>query len=388
MSLFGRSPPPHEIFLHPLVFLGLSIQMSAAPVAPGLPRSTPEAQGIPSAAILGFIAGAETKIDAVHSFMLVRHGQVVAEGWWVPYAANRTHVLHSLSKSFTSTAVGLAVAEGKLNLDDPVLKFFPDEAPASPSNELKTMTVRNLLTMSTGHAKADIDSFPFGGLWGLLSPNLVKKFSAMPIGQKPGTQFIYDTPGSYMLSAIVQKMTGQTVRDYLWPRLFEPLGIAQPRWEQSAQGVSFGGFGQHLYTEDIAKFGQLYLQKGQWHGQQLVPAAWVEMATSKQIDNRKTPDADGDWDQGYGYQFWRCRHGFYRGDGAVGQFCIVMPQYDAVLAITSGTNDMGGVMQLAWDTLVPAFKDTPLPADPAAADRLIAKEKSLKLAHDNGLGGF
>lgn len=372
----------------PCFFLSLNILASAAQVAPGLPRSTPEAQGIPSGAILGFIEGAEAKIDAVHSFILVRHGQVVAEGWWSPYTADKTHVLHSLSKSFTSTAVGLAVADGKLNLDDPVLKFFPKEAPASPSEDLKAMTVRHLLTMSTGHAKADIDSFPFRKPWPLPTPNLVKKFFAMPIGHKPGTQFMYDTPGSYMLSAIVQKVTGQTVRDYLRPRLFTPLGIADPQWDASAQGVSFGGFGLHLHTEDIAKFGQLYLQKGEWHGQQLVPAAWVETATAKHIENRKTPEEDGDWSQGYGFQFWRCRHGFYRGDGALGQFCIVMEQYDAVLAITSGTKDMGSVMQLAWDTIVPAFKDAPLPADPEAVARLTAKTKSLKLVHNNGLGGF
>ena len=371
-----------------LLCLSLSVSR-AEPASSALPRSTPEAQGVSSPAILAFITAAEAKIDALHSFVLVRHGQVVAEGWWAPYAAAKTHMLYSLTKSFTSTAVGLAVSEGKLSLDDRVLKFFPDQAPAHPSEELKAMTVRHLLRMSTGHDRKDVDA-AFQRIWPMPHPDLVKKFLAMPIGQKPGTGFVYDSTGSHVLSAIVQKVTGQTVHEYLRPRLFVPLGIADPVWEQDSQGVPFGCFGLHLHTEDMAKFGQLYLQKGQWQGRQLVPTVWVEAATSKQTDNRKKPgvDSESDWEQGYGYQFWLCRHGFYRGDGAMGQFCIVMPQYDAVPAITSGTSDMGSVMQLAWDTIIPAFKDAPLPADPESVAKLTAKAKSLKLAHNNGLGGF
>jgi CubicO group peptidase (beta-lactamase class C family) len=344
-----------------------------------LPRSTPEAQGISSAVVLGFIESAEAKIDALHSFMLVRHGQVVAEGWWAPHTAGQEHVLFSLSKSFTSTAVGLAVAEGKLSIDDPVLRFFPDEAPPAPSADLQAMRVRDLLTMATGHRKEDIDSFPFRSFPLLPPRNLVTAFFEMPIVHKPGTQFIYDSPASYLLSAIVQKVTGQTVRDYLRPRLFEPLGMGNPTWETSAQGISFGGFGLSLRTEDIACFGQLYLQKGEWRGRQLLPAAWVEAATARQIGNGT--EGTSDWNEGYGYQFWRCRQGFYRGDGARGQFCIVMPQYDAVMAITSDTNAMAAVMNLVWDVIVPAFQDAPLPANPAACEKLTAKSASLDLRH-------
>ena len=143
-----------------------------------------------------------------------------------------------------------------------------------------------------------------------------------------------------MLSAIVQKATGQTVLDYLQPRLFEPLGIEQPTWETSPQGISTGGYGLSIRTEDIAKFGQLYLQKGKWQGKQLVPASWVEAATARQTSNGSNPNSD--WDQGYGYQFWRCRHGAYRGDGAFGQYCIVLPEQDAVIAITSGVRGHAG----------------------------------------------
>lgn len=367
--------------------LSLAVLADTSAMTGGLPRSTPEAQGVSSAAIVDFIEQAEAKIDALHSFMLVRHGRVIAEGWWSPRSADKTHAINSVTKCFTATAVGLAIAEGKLSLDDPVLKFFPDEAPANPGEDLKSMTVRHLLRMSTGHAARDVDA-AFLRIWPMSEPDLIGRFFAMPIRQKPGTTFVYDSVGSHVLSAIVQKVTGQTVRNYLRPRLFAPLGIVDLEWEESADGIPYGGFGLHLRTEDIAKFGQLYLQKGQWQGQQLLPASWVQEATSKQTETQANPEeAANDGNQGYGYQFWLCRHGFYRGDGAYGQLCIVMPQYDAVLAITGNTRDTGRVMQLAWDTIVPALTDAPLPENSAAAAKLEAKAKDLKLAHAEQSGG-
>lgn len=221
----------------------------------GLPRSTPEAQGVSTASIREFIATADRQVNTMHSFMLVRYGHVVAEAWWSPETAEAPHILWSLSKSFTSTAVGFAVSEGKLSVDDRVLKFFPDDAPESPSANLKAMRVRDLLTMSTGHqdeVKLTRES------------NWVQAFLHHPVPHKPGTHFRYNTPATYMLSAIVQKVTGQTVRDYLQPRLFEPLEIEKPKWDASPQGISIGGYGLFVRTEDIAKFGQLYLQKGKW----------------------------------------------------------------------------------------------------------------------------
>lgn len=336
------------------------------------PRSSPESQGIPSKAILAFVEEAESTIDALHSVMIVRGGQVVAEGWWAPYAAAEPHMMFSLSKSFTSTAVGMAVAEGKLTIDDPVLGFFPDLGPAEPGVNLEAMRVRDLLTMTTGHHVEDIQGFPYSS-----DENLVAKFLSLPVAHKPGTHFVYNTPASYMLSAIVQKVTGQTVLDYLRPRLFAPLGIADPQWQASRQGVSMGGFGLSVRTEDIARFGQLYLQKGEWQGEQLLPASWVEQATARQVSNGSSPSSD--WEQGYGFQFWRSRHGFYRGDGAHGQFCLVLPQHDVVIAITAGTRDMAAVMNLVWTRLVPAFGRAALPADEKAAAALSAKLKALRL---------
>jgi len=341
------------------------------------PRSAPEAQGISSSPLLAFVEEADEKLDALHSLMIVRHGRVVAEAWWGPYGPDEPHMMFSLSKSFTSTAVGLAVADGKLNVDDPVLQFFPGEAPAEPSANLKAMRVRDLLTMSTGHHDEDIQKFPYQS-----DESVVKHFLARPVAHKPGTLFVYNTPASYMLSAIVQKVTGQPVVDYLRPRLFEPLGIVNPTWDASKQGVSLGGFGLSVRTEDIARFGQLYLQKGQWQGKQLVPAVWVETATSRLMSNGSSPTSD--WEQGYGYQFWRSRHGFYRGDGAHGQFCLILPQYDAVVAITSGTRDMGSVMNLVWDRLVPALKAGALAADAAANRKLTEKLATLRLRAPSG----
>jgi CubicO group peptidase (beta-lactamase class C family) len=362
-----------------LMLLAGAVRLSAGDTTPSLslPRSTPESQGVSSAGLLAFVEAAEKEIDALHSLILVRHGRVVAEGWWAPYAPGEPHMMFSLSKSFTSTAVGLAVAEGRLSVDDSVLGFFPEDAPAQPGEHLRAMRVRDLLTMSTGQHNEDIASFPYGA-----DENLVKRFLAIPVAHKPGTHFVYNTPASYMLSAIVQKVTGQTVLDYLKPRLFDPLGISGQTWEASKAGVSMGGFGLSIRTEDIAKFGLLYLQKGQWQGRQIVPAPWVEAATSRQVSNGSNPSSD--WEQGYGYQFWRTRHGFYRGDGAHGQFCIVMPQYDAVLAITAGTRDLPGVMNLAWQKLVPALAPSALPADKGAHDTLTAKLGSLALPAQDG----
>jgi CubicO group peptidase (beta-lactamase class C family) len=345
--------------------------MGAGP-ATGLPRSSPEEQGVASSAILAFVEAADRDIDSLHSVIVVRHGHVVAEGWWAPYDAETRHELYSLSKSFTSTAIGLAVAEGKLSVDDEVLKFFPDEAPSEPSSNLKSMRVSDLLRMSTGQQTEPPRN---GSSW-------VRTFLEHPVPFKPGTHFLYNTSATYMLSAIVQKVTGQTVLDYLKPRLFEPLGIEGPTWATSPEGVSLGGYGLSVRTEDIAKFGQLYLQKGKWQGKQLLPESWVEAATARQTSNGSNPKSD--WDQGYGYQFWRCRHHAYRGDGAFGQYCIVLPEQDAVIAITSGVRDMQAVLNLVWDKLLPGFKTSPLAANQDDLDALRGKLSKLAMKTPEG----
>ena len=336
------------------------------------PRSSPESQGVPSAAVLALVEALDP-IDAMNSFMLVRHGQVIAEGWWAPYDAQSNHELYTLSKSFTSTAVGMAVAEGKLSIDEEVLQLVPEDAPAEPGANLKAMRVRDLLTMSAGHQ----DETPTAA-----DKISAKAFLSHPVPHKPGTHFKYNTPATFMLSALVQKQTGQTVLDYLRPRLFEPLGITQPVWNRNWQGISLGGYGLSVRTEDIARFGQLYLQKGKWNGTQLLPPQWVELATSRQVSNGSNPKSD--WDQGYGFQFWRCRNGAYRGDGAFGQYCIVLPDQDAVIAITSGVKDMQAVLNLIWDKLLPAFGPRRLKTDASGQMRLTQKLGSLRVRPAEG----
>ena len=326
-----------------------------------LPRATPESQGVSSASIAKFIQAADEKVNSMHSFMLLRHGKVIAEAWWTPEDANKPHVLWSLSKSFTSTAVGLAVHDGKLSVQDRVIGFFPDALPENPSENLKSMRVLDLLTMSTGHQ--DEPNLRASQDW-------IKTFFAHPVPREPGSFFRYNTPATFMQSAIVQKVTGQNVVDYLQTRLFDPLGIDAPKWDKNPQGISIGGYGLYLTTEDIAKFGQLYLQKGRWENQQLIPSDWVQEASNKQVSNGS--DATSDWNQGYGYQFWRCRHNAFRGDGKDGQFCIVLPDQDAVVVMTANTSNMQSQLSLVWEHLLGAMVDKDLPEAPKDRENLEA----------------
>lgn len=337
-----------------------------------LPRSTPEAQGIDSAAILRFVQAAEAQISELHSFMLLRHGSVVAEGWWSPYRPELPHMLFSLSKSFTSSAIGLAVSEGRLSIDDPVISFFPDDLPPETSPNLAAMRVRHLLSMSTGHAEDSLPHIQRGSeaVW-------TKAFFSRPVEFEPGTHFVYNSGATYMLSAIIQKLTGMRLLDYLQPRLFAPLAIEGAAWEQSPQGIDTGGWGLSIKTEDIAKFVQLYLQKGSWNGAQILSETWIEQATTTQIDN--SGEGNPDWSQGYGFQFWRCRHNAYRGDGAFGQFGVVLPEQDAAIAITSGVADMQSVLNLVWEHLLPALGSAPLPPNPTVHGALTEKLDSLAL---------
>jgi CubicO group peptidase (beta-lactamase class C family) len=353
----------------------LVLAAGAVGAAP-LPRSTPEAQGVSSAGILAFIEAADKTVDTMNSVMIVRHGKVITEGWWKPYEADTPHSMFSLSKSFTSTAVGLTIAEGKLSLDDPVLKFFPDEAPATPSENLKQMRVRDLLMMSTGHLNADVEK-----MGAIEAPNAIKAFLEAPVAVKPGTHFLYNSPATFMLSAIVQKVTGQKMVDYLRPRLFDPLGIENPIWQEGAGGISLGATGLELKTEDIARFGLLVLQKGTWEDRQVVPGEWIAAATARQTSTGSAPMSD--WDQGYGYQFWRSRHGF-RGDGAFGQFCFVLPELDTTIAITSGSDNMQAVMNLVWEHLLPAMKPAALPANESDRKKLSERLAQLEVRRAQG----
>lgn len=341
-----------------------------------LPRSVPEAEGVSSEDILAFINAVENSRNELHSFMFLRHGKVIAEGWWNPYRFDLKHTLYSTSKSFTSTAAGFAVSEKLLSVNDKVVSFFPEYLPDTVSSYLAELTVKDLLTMSVGQSTDATFIRSRDSNW-------VRGFLAHPIVYEPGTKFLYNSLATYMVSAIVQKVTGQKIIDYLTPRLFEPLGIEGVDWETDPMGINTGGWGLRLKTEDMAKFGQLYLQKGMWNGKQILPEEWIEEATTKKID--QAPDApqsakdSSDWLQGYCYQFWRSRHNAFRADGAYGQFIIIMPDQDAVIAITAETPDMQDELNLVWKYLLPAMKKDKIPANKEMASALKQKLSSLAL---------
>ena len=354
-----------------VLVIGHSLEWSAR-AGERLPRSTPEAQGVSSESITQLISAFSERVDSMHGFMLVRHGHVVAEASWKPFDKDSRHTLYSLSKSFTSTAIGMAIDEGRLSLDDQVLSFFPDEAPANPSNNLQSMRIRDLLSMSTGHTSGDLQTIDWDS-----EKSIVSQFLALEVDHKPGTHFLYNTPATYMCSAILHKVTGQRLTDYLEPRLFKPLGIEDPVWDACHDGIDYGGFGLNVRLEDIACFGQMLLQGGEWNSRQLVSEEWIAKAKSKQTSNGSNPDSD--WEQGYGFQFWRCRHNAWRGDGAFGQFCIMIPDHDAVIAITSGTGNMGFILHLIWEILLPDFRSHPLPDNPEGHSDMETMIKRLEL---------
>lgn len=337
-------------FIAALLFLFLSFQLGSQTI---LPRSTPEEQGVSSKAIIEFLDAIAKSKHEMHSIMILRHGKVIAEGWWSPYRPDLKHTLYSLSKSFTSTSVGFAVSEGRLSVNDKVISFFPDKLPEKVSDNLSLLTIKDLLSMSVGQVPD-----PTGPV--VISDDWIKTFFAIPILKAPGSEFLYNSAATYMLSAIVQKVTGEKIIDYLKPRLFEPLGIHGMDWEIDPAGINVGGWGFRVKTEDIARFAQLYLQRGKWNGKQILPEAWVDEATTFKVDNApgmpQVRKDSSDWRQGYCYQFWRSRYNSYRGDGAFGQYALILPEQDAVIAITSETSDMQGELNLVWQYLLPAMQ--------------------------------
>ena len=333
-------------------------------------RVTPESQGIASQGIIDFVRTVNEKNLHIHSFRILRRDQVIAESFYAPYRPENRHMLFSLSKSFTSAAVGFAVQEGLLSLDDKLLSFYEGRFDGEPCENMKKITLRHLLTMNTGHeTEPPVFQQSEGSDW-------EKTFLESYVRFEPGTHFLYNTAATYMLSAVVQKAAGMNILDYLRPRLFEPLGIsADAWWEMSPQGICTGGFGLNVRLDDLMRFGTLCLHKGCYEGRQILPESWFEEASSFWSDNGPGMEQKdkGDWNMGYGYQFWLCKpEGVYRGDGAFGQYMIIMPKQEMIYVGNSGLNDMGSVMQAIWDHLLPAVRsDKALPeADEAVKEEL------------------
>ena len=322
-----------------------------------LPRSAPRDEGVPAAALdtlYRSLSGAEC---GTHACIVLRHGRVVSEGWLAPYSSRYWHVTHSLCYSVTGTAIGMLADEGRLSLDEHVCEIFPEKCGLLTSRRMRAVTVRHLVTMTSGVA--------FKEAGAVLEGDWVKGFLDADVLFEPGSAFDYNSMNSYLLSALVKKTTGQGLVEFLTPRIFEPLGFGPVGWEKCPCGIEKGGWGMYLDPEDMLKFGQLYLQGGVWRGPQgerrLIPESWAREAVRTQITG-----ADGE----YGWQIWtREEDGSFLMNGMFGQYVAVFPRQDIVVVLTSGNGnlltDSVSYTRLRAALAEPHFSDGPLPADAA-----------------------
>jgi len=283
-----------------------------------LARVSPREAGISSNAVAALLNDARTRQLELHDLLIYRRGAVGVELYKWPYRAGQPRIMHSVAKSFTSAAIGLALQEGALHLDDKVISFFPSELPSVVDDKLAAMTVEDLLTMRTGQAAETS-----GARWRGLKTSWTAEFFKIPLAHPPGATYVYTSAASYMLSAILTRATGETLHDYLRPRLFEPLGIEGEQWDLAPDGINPGGNGLTCAPEDLLKFGVLYLHHGLWEGKRILPASWIESATCRR-------GADG-----YGYHWVTGTHGEFFAMGLFGQLIGVFPGYDAVIVINS-----------------------------------------------------
>lgn len=327
-----------------------------------LEHCTPEQVGVKSSAITAFINEINENNLGLQSFTVVRHDKVCAQGFFKPYNKDIPHVLYSMSKSVTSTAVGFAVSEGLINLNDRVVKFFPEYLMSKrPFNRM--ITVRMLLTMHSDKLITVLDE-KGGTDW-------VQNFFNAPFLLPPNTKFNYISENTTMLSAIITKVTGMSVIDYLYPRIFEPLGIEKPFWESDGKGNNAGGWGLYMKSEDLAKFFLPYIHGGKWKdGTQIIPEIWVKEATRKQVDS--VSDGYIDNMMGYGYQFWRNPvPNSYRADGLFGQRCFMFPEYDALVVLNCGEAEDYKVMKIFWKYFPECFGYGELPENKAEYQQML-----------------
>lgn len=346
-------------------------------------RVTPESVGIPSESIEALLDKLEEGWTEPHGLMIMRHGKVCAEGWWAPYAPGIRHGLQSHTKTYAATAVGIAYTEGLLKLTDRIVDIFPEDIPENPSENLKNLTVRDVLCMGCG-----METMPRP------SKNWIKEFLGTPVVHKPGTAFMYNSTGSTFLGAIVRKLTGLGLHDYLKPRLFDKIGIDADnlRWVTMPDGMEVGGGGLYATTEDNLRLMKLYADGGVWEGERILAEDYVKLATSKQNDSATeravNPPAEDNF-VGYGFQIWMCRpQGVYRADGAMGQFTIVFPDRDMLLAITENASGSTGgempqkVLDTIWEWLntLPDASVQTLSENEAASTHLARRMQRLALA--------
>lgn len=290
-------------------------------------RATPESQGISSDLFAALLRELDASKDTeMHHFMALRHGKVICECNFAPYPKGMWHITHSMCKSITGMAIGMLIEEEKLKLDENIYDIFPDHINAFSKIFRPAITVENLLTMTSG-VTFNESGIVSGNDW-------LGSFLNASVNGKPGTEFQYNSLNTYVLSAIVTKRTGETLTEYLTPRLFGPLGITKYYWETCPKGITKGGWGLFLCAEDMAKLGQLYLQRGKWHGQQLVSEYWIEISTARHLKTQNDT-------YGYGYQLWmEQRPGSFEYNGMLGQNVIIYPDMDMVLVTNAGNKEM------------------------------------------------
>ncbi|MBP1242429.1 CubicO group peptidase (beta-lactamase class C family) [Frigoribacterium sp. PvP120] len=313
-----------------------------------LPTCSPSDLGVDARGLLALVDGLEaTPGVEPHGLVVVHRGAVVARGWWAPYSAERPHLVYSVSKSFTATAVGIAADEGLLTIDDTVVSWFPELDAEVTDERTRRMRLRHLLAMASGHLTETLDRAEATD-----PTNVVRGFLLIPPEAEPGSVFAYNQPCTYTLGEVVRRASGASLVDYLRPRLLDPLGIDVAAWQRDATGAELGFSGLHTTTDAVAALGQLHLQQGRWGDEQLVSPAWVAEASRSHASTAHEGSAD--WQQGYGFQFWVSTHG-YRADGAYGQFSLVVPEHDLVVAITSQTTDTRALLDLVWATVLPSL---------------------------------
>ena len=290
-------------------------------------RATPESQGISSDLFAALLRELDASKDTdMHHFMALRHGKVICECNFAPYPKGMWHITHSMCKSITGMAIGMLIEEEKLKLDENIYDIFPDHINAFSKIFRPVITVENLLTMTSG-VTFNESGIVSGNDW-------LGSFLNASVNGKPGTEFQYNSLNTYVLSAIVTKRTGETLTEYLTPRLFDPLGITKYYWETCPKGITKGGWGLFLCAEDMAKLGQLYLQRGKWNGQQLVSEYWIEISTARHLKTQNDT-------YGYGYQLWmEQRPGSFEYNGMLGQNVIIYPDMDMVLVTNAGNKEM------------------------------------------------
>ena len=329
-----------------------------------LPRAArPEDAGVSSRVVGAFLEAIEREGLNLHSFMVLRHGAVAAECYRAPFTADTPHAMYSASKTFTAAALGIAVGEGLVSLSDRVRDFFPEYTAELRDEKLDCMTLRHLVCMQAGKNP--------GIFADKTKPSWVRDFFRARWSEAPGEKYRYISENTYMIAAVLRKVTGVSMREYLRPRLFEPLGIETPFWETDRTGVEAGGWGLYAKTEDLAKLMQLYLQDGEWNGRQIIPADYVHESRALQSDNscNTAPDCNA----GYGYGLWLCGQvRAYRADGMFSQFGIVFPEEDAVLVTTCGCPLEQEFLTFAWQFFPAAFHDE-TPADAAESDAAVQK---------------